>query len=347
MVNQGAQRNDIVKVDTLPDDSVEVKKYRAELDNLVSKMNSPEGGIGVATAIGLLREKLTEQSILLNNTVTVEAMLPTWVQNFAINYAKHIVNTMNAHDLNTQRITCKTLVVGAGPSVLKGASYSSVHYKMFEGTIICTNKAFKPMVEVGVIPDFVVTIDATEEIWEHFRGANLIDVMKNGKTVFITSSMVAPDVANTLSKFVPRERIVWFNPSVPDEYAQNIDATLTMVSNLPLMDTGGNAGLLALKLALNMGAKKIGLVGMEHCLHLDRRWTNEQARGYEIVYAPEDDQYYAITPVFRGYLESLMQTIDSVRGKSEIINLVKFGPLYTERKRLDIRYLSLLEFVGI
>jgi hypothetical protein len=347
LVNQDAQRNDEVKVDLLPDDSVRVRAYRDELDKLVRHMNSPEEGIGVANSIGLLREKLTEQNILLNNTVTVEAMLPTWVRNFSINFSKHIVNTMNSHDLNTQRITCKTLVVGAGPSVLKDHDFYMADYKMFEGTVICTNKSFRTLVRMGVIPDYVVTIDATEDIWEHFRGRELIDTMKNGKTVFVTSSMVAPDVANILSGFVPRERIVWFNPSVPDEYAQNIDATLTMVSNLPLMDTGGNAGLMALKLALNMGAKKIGLIGMEHCLRLDSSWTNEQARGYEIVYAPEDNQYYAITPVFRGYLESLMQTVDSMRGLAEIINLVKFGPLYTQRTRLDIRYLSLMEFVGI
>jgi hypothetical protein len=346
LVNQDAQRKGEVKIDTMPQNKELAKAYQLELETLVNQMTTPEGGIGVAPTIGMLRQKLMELGILLNNVVTVEAMLPTWIDNFSRNYVKHIANRAEVPGIPQNAIKDSAIVVGAGDSVMCSDGKNIEALKAYKGTIICTNKSFGELVRHGVVPHYVVAIHSTEEILVHFENKKVMDALLVGGTTVILSTMVDPRVADKIMSSVAEpEQVVWFNPSIPDTYAPNIDTVINIMSGLPLLDTGGNAGLFAVRTAILMGAKRIGILGMEHCLELSNGWTNEQARGYDIIFAPEDGKIFAITPVFKGYLESMMQTIDEYRKDVKVFNLTPNGLLYTDSERLKVPYSPVDYFV--
>lgn len=342
MVNQdGEPSKDTFKVNTVPADKELAREYQARLHKIITAM-SDEDGIGLGPTLPILRNEVSYVESMLNNTMTVERMLPKWLSNFSINYPKHFMNRCNPHDISGKVVKNSALVVGGGPSIQDYFEFEPIDD--YKGTLICTNKSYKKILEHDLYPDYVVVLHGTDDILTDFSGW-VADMMGSGNTKFILATTIHPSVADQICKYVPNDKIMWFNASIGNELASSYDLTLSLLTGIPTMCTGGNVGILSTVIAKNIGAKAIGLYGLEHCQKLDGRWSNEAAYSMEIRYAPEEDIIYAMSSMFRAYIKQFYQFI-SENPDIQFINLVKNGMFYVDRKKLGIPYMDMKEFVS-
>ena len=322
------------------------KRYSGELLALRDRMCSEEVGIGSEETVRLLGQLFSTTQKTLTNTVTVEGMVDTWLDNIRMNY-EHCGWVAHDCEGKWERLKRKVerkleskaaIVVGAGPSLTNEQIYDVYG---FNGLVICTNKSLTRLVNHGVRPDICVVLDASMDLLKSFDfGADF----QYSDINFLIATQVHPEVMKRINNLTTDSNLHYFHASIPEEYMPNVDFVLGKLWDLPVVDTGGNAGLMAVTIANELGVKDIGMLGMEHSHMLDPRWTNELAFTYNIVYAPEDNQTFAVTPSFQGYINTLMQWA-KLHTDISLTNLTDFGWLYVMRKRIPIPYMDRKEFV--
>lgn len=343
MVNQdGEPSKDAIKINTTPLDEELAREYQKQLHRIVALMTSPDG-IGLGPTLPLLRNEVSYVESMLGNSLTIDGMIDEWLSNFVANYQKHFLNRCNSRSLKKKGIKNSALVVGGGPSINKYELLTPV--ERYKGTTICTNKSYKAVLNHNIDPNYVVVLHGTDEILGDFTPSYVRESMADGNSIFVLPTVMNPVVADLIVGHVRDENIVWYNPSISDILAPAYDKTLSLLSSVPTIDTGGNVGILSTVIAKNLGAKTIGMFGLEHCQELDPTWTNDVARYMEIRYAPEDGLTFAMSPAFRNYVKQFYQFI-SESPETEFINLVKNGIFYVDRKKLNVPYMDFKEFVN-
>jgi hypothetical protein len=274
---------------------------------------------------------------LSQNAFTIEHSLDTWIDNFR-NNLPHLLGAERRHKL--PRTDRKVLVVGAGPSA------NSVYYGNLRDKdifTVCTNKSLEFLLYNGIQPDVVAVLHSTPEIKGTIRTKVVSECLgRTGRldSIFIIPTTIDPDVFQEINSISRLHNHYWFNPAVPEEQVENINQFMERMTGLPVIDTGGDVGVFALLMALEMTTGPVGIIGLEHCLKLKKEWTNEQALGYRIEYAPEDEMLYAIPPSFQITLDTLVKLCNS-KGKDRVCNLSNFGPVFA-RKLLP--YMTLEDF---
>jgi hypothetical protein len=263
---------------------------------------------------------------LSQNAFTIEHSLDTWIDNFRNNLPYFMANKVG---FKTPRTDKKVLVIGAGPSAV--TNYMRLHDK--DIFTVCTNKSLEFLIRSGIEPDVVVVLHSTPEIKGTINTKAVSEYLgQEGrlKSDFIIPTTIDPGVFWEIAHVSRRTHQHWFNPAVPEEQVENINQFMERMTGLPVIDTGGDVGVFALLMALEMTTGPVGIIGLEHCLELKKDWTNEQALGYRIEYAPESDMLYAIPPSFQITLDTLVKLCNS-KGKGRVYNLSKFGPVYARR----------------
>lgn len=294
--------------------------------------------LGTADAANIVRKELIYVENAANNTVTLEGMFDTWLENFTYNQ-QIFRKSFGEQDIRKCLKLEDVIVVGAGPSV---TDKQLKKLKKWNGAIVCTNKMFPRLLDLDIMPTLCVVVDGNKSVAEPLErlwGMDYEDV----STYFMVATQVDPRVAVILSNFV---YVYWFNSLIPEEFMPNAEYILRKLSGLPTIDTGGNAGLFAAVMAKTLGAKRIALLGMEHCHKLNPLWKNDEAEKYQIIYAPEDGMSFAVTPAFVNYLNNLISYI-AQNQDVKWTNLTKFGLMYTRRKTLEpyIKYADLEEYI--
>lgn len=319
-------------------DSQRSKSYRRELHDLVQRACT-DGEMGSMPMRSLLLNEAQYCHHLSQNAFTIEHSLNTWIDNFRKNLP-HLLGTERRFKLpHTNR---KVLVVGAGPTA------DFAHYWRIKNNddifTVCTNKSLKFLIKWGIEPDVVVVLHSTSEI----KGTIRTEVVSEhlGRTgrldsIFIIPTTIDPEVFQEINDISRPHKHYWFNPAVPEEQVENINQFMERMTGFPVIDTGGDVGVFALLMALEMTTGPVGIIGLEHCFKLDENWTNEQALRYRIEYAPENRMTYAIPPSFQITLDTLVKLCNS-KGEGRVCNLSRFGPVFT-RKLLP--YMTLEDFV--
>jgi len=131
------------------------------------------------------------------------------------------------------------LIIGAGSSYLKNMS----NIKNFPGKVIAVDFVFNYVVKHGIIPDYVVTLESTQnQVNEHlFEHGNLVKVKH--KTKVICSSITRPKVIEHFKQV-------------------GIEFERFLIKEEPRCS---NVGLLAINYAYErLKADKIVLIGFEH-----------------------------------------------------------------------------------
>jgi hypothetical protein len=160
----------------------------------------------------------------------------------------------------------------------------------------------------------------------HFQGPRVTKALREGMNIAL-STVTEPTVTAQITKHTPPEHIYWFNMSVPEEYMANVDAMMKLMSyQLPTFDTGGNVGLCTVILAREtLGAKVVGIWGMETSYSLDEVKKKGIVKACEIQYWPDQDQLLAIPPPFHDYAVSMGAFLNNTRDKCEYFNLTPVG----------------------
>lgn len=319
------------------------EKARTDLRNFSNRMMDFDA-IGSAPLLELLHDELAYVENVSNNALTTQVCTAMWFQNIRYNFLTHVLGKPRSLDLRKDYAVgdAPCICVGGGPSITDEQLEELANFK---GKVFCCNKTYPRLVKYRN-PDFVTIIHGTPEIVQAFSEEATQLAMRESQTVFIVATCVDKGVGDILAANVPPERLVWFNASIPDMFMENIDMMMTLFTDLPNIDTGGNVGVFSLIMATELGAKEVAILGMEHCFDLDPKWKNVDTLDYTISYFPEDNQLYAMTPVFRGYYEVLLRWLSQVKGNIKVVNLTPKGPLYVDRRAFGVPCVSVKEYVS-
>ncbi len=316
-------------------DSQRSKSYRRELHDLVQRACT-DGEMGSMPMRSLLLNEAQYCHHLSQNAFTIEHSLDTWIDNFRANLIKNDGPLLSPLDMGVDKTDRKVLVIGAGASA-KSADLTHLSRDMTrdDTIVICTNKSLSYLLGQGIVPHIMVTLHSTRSILHTFKTPEIQDWTghyrrKLTHTKFVIPSTIDPEVLAEMRQIGLRSNERWFNPAVPEEQVENINQFMERMNGFPVIDTGGDVGVFALLIALEMTTGPVGILGLEHCLPLNEDWTNEQALGYRIEYAPEDKTCYAIPPSFQVTLDTMMKLCNST-GKDRVYNLAKFGPMYSRK----------------
>lgn len=138
------------------------------------------------------------------------------------------------------------IVVGRGPSLFKNKHPEMLAESGYDGLIVSSDGGLTPLLDAGVIPDAVVTVDGSPVIKKYFEHPLL---EKHGPEIkWITTVTVAHEVYRQARKMkIP---VYWFQPMF-DDWRQNESWTRLQVlqsrtdeypMGVPRAQSAGNAG---------------------------------------------------------------------------------------------------------
>jgi len=319
--------------------------YKSELESLCLRMQEDLGTLEAAEMMSLYSMNVQKN---LNNTVTVESMVDEWLDN--------IHSNMRAQNLPWWPVKKGKLKYpfrrndGQHPALIIGAGPSCTVPKLrelagFTHLTICTNKSLERTIQgLNVFPDVCVIVDSDPNILAQLTPDCIRDAMESGITKFLIATQCHPNVVKWICSFTPEENVFFFHASIPDAFMPNVNHMLKTFWDVPVMDTGGNAGIFSIHVAKEMGANIIGLMGLEHSHKLDPKWKDEEALLYKIVYSPDNHQIFAVTPSFQGYINTIVSWVKQHREEVRVVNLSNFGWFYIMRDKIPMEYMSRKEF---
>lgn len=312
------------------------KQYEGEVKALCEKICFSDT-LGPTVAQELFKKQITYAEVLQINAMTTSLYLDGWVKNFRENL-KLIPDDPKFFG-DTIKIKDSAIIVGAGPS-LSDEQIDAL--RDYHGTIVCVNKSLERLLKHGVTPDVVSVIHSTDEVLTHFDNDLVREHLHEINVILCTT--LSPNVTKLVCKHSDPEKTFWFHADVPDNIVQNLNMMFFTMAPLEIIDTGGNIGLMCVQIAQWCGAKTLALVGMEHCIELAKDWSNEEAMSYNIIYAPQDNELFALTPVMRSYLQVLHNWYMSNKKQFAIYNLTPHGLFYV-RRRDWMPFMPIEEFV--
>jgi len=139
-------------------------------------------------------------------------------------------------------------VVGAGPSLDKNIRF--LHRAQNKAVIISCDAALNPLMENGIIPDFVVCLDPQEEITRF-----LVNVPQGGITL-VVPSIVHPHVLELWEN-----NVLFFNKFAPD--IPTLVEIQKMVPHIGILTPGGTVLSVTYDLAFQAGGNPIIFIGQD------------------------------------------------------------------------------------
>ena len=264
---------------------------------------------------------------------TFNYLLPQWIENVR----HHLFYLKEQLDLNPSWVPKSIddvpvpdkdrfgIVIGAGPSLKETTDEQWEALRNFDGCIVATNKALIPLVEHGIVPEWVVALDSDDVVFKSFDSP-ILDTVK-GKVNFLGATVLRPDVVKFVTDWA--KECYWGNPHMPsgqDTQYWNVNLILELLNGLPVLHHGGNVGTAAWLLAKKIRCNPIGMYGFNMCTNPDKTWTRDKAVDYEYIYNPENEEVLALDGPFRAYVSILVGVTDQAWNESPPITTVNLTP---------------------
>ncbi len=178
---------------------------------------------------------------------TIGLLSDLWSANFNAN-TDRIRRAAGVTSLFNSFTNTPAVIVAAGPSLDKNMfRLSAIAGKAI---IIAVDTIYTGLVEAGINPDLVITLDPQPEIKRFFQGVNT-----SGKI------LVAPSVASPTTLEAWKGDVVFYNKFAPDI------SSLVRISkanpHLGMLIPGGSVLTVGLDLAFRMGADPIAFIGQD------------------------------------------------------------------------------------
>lgn len=196
----------------------------------------------------------------LVQNLTFNKMQSKWMRSFAVNMPA-ILRGKDVKDL-PKHPNEVALVIGAGPSVKKFRQLDVLAKSRWKGVVICADKILKSLLKRSIIPNIVCSVDGDVKVANFYAGSLVKKNVENVKAV-LSATTVHPKVVENcpLEKhfFVPK----WDDPSK----LTSLTRMFWLMTKKTIMETGGNAGSCGWYLARFLGAKVIGLLGLDYAYY--------------------------------------------------------------------------------
>ena len=200
----------------------------------------------------------------------------------------------------------------------------------YSGTIIVCDRAIQALLSHEILPDYVLNVDASPLCFSFFDDPNVKKYMSEIRAVF-------PVTTNPLTVRLWHGERFFYTPVFG-----GLTRTLASQSKTMIMPTGGQVASAAYVLAVNLGAKEIGLFGITHSYDsmdeteypLNPEFHSRVEGPYGICW--QDPVYEFYNREFQEFVRIAKQT-----HKITTFNASKNGLLYSP----DIEDVSLEEFV--
>ncbi len=182
---------------------------------------------------------------------TLIEKIPQWLYNFKVNY-ETIGFEKTVADL--PRIKGSALVVEK--SMASRTFYEDVeHLRNYKGVVIAVDRALPYLCRLGIVPHIVCQIDSSPLCKSFFEFPEVKSYAERIKGVFAATTHTL-----TIREF-HGERF-FFIPHLGD---WNLTMSLSRLSNVPIMATGGQVATFGWILAVALGANPVGLFGHMNC----------------------------------------------------------------------------------
>jgi hypothetical protein len=264
------------------------------------------------------------------NVQAIDDLLPIWCRNIGEN----MPICKKAKTLEGVRADQRdVVVVAAAPSL---TDEDLIKLTDFKGDIIAVNKTFERLVRLGIVPTWVVMLDAHPVSMSQFRWVRTYEWKE--KPRFFVSSVTHPLTLKVLTEvfdaymFNPLElsnEVVLSCPKCGHLSEQTttvrLSQTWTWMNGLPEFAHGGNVGTCAFLLARELGYKRIGMMGFDFYLEPDPAWSVSHSLSMETLYYP-DFGTICWPPYFKAYFAYLSGVLQDIAAE---VRYLGNSPLFT------------------
>lgn len=191
-------------------------------------------------------------NINIGNYNTIKRFSELFYSNFIEN-VPHIVESVNIKELFHKFENKPAIIVSAGPSLAKNVEL--LKEIKDKALIICVGTALRVLLNKGIKPDLIITVDPHIYNYMHFENIEFDDIP------LVYYSCVNPNVLNEHKgdKFVFKFQDIYIG-EVISSYMQDIEK----------LNSGGSVAHNALDLAIKMGADPIIFIGQDLAYTDDR-----------------------------------------------------------------------------
>lgn len=222
------------------------------------------------------------------------------------------------------------IIIANGPSLVTHNNLELINKYGFNGDIFCVTAALKKVLEAGIVPKYIGSLDAEDKDTD-FIDYPIVDkaVEENpDKMIGLFGTTVHP----TTNKRYKGNR-VFYTGHVAELDAPNISHTVHLLTKAPAMNTCGNIGSSLWSLAIFLGYNPLILIGFDlswetfddmlkyHPKSKKEDWFDENGKPrYKRWYNKEYKKQYFTEPVFESYKISTLEWI-RVLGKNGVITI--------------------------
>lgn len=181
------------------------------------------------------------------------------------NLAENLTSIRGGHDLLDlpKHDGQPALVVGAGPSAYEQLPVIADLAKGFKGVIVACDKILRDLLEKGVEPLYVLSVDGDPQVAKFFTDlppSPTTSAVMNGFTIH-------PDTV----KACPYP-IYWYTSIIDNPYeAKSLTRAIQWMTKKTMLPSLGNVGGTAWNVSLNLNCDPVGLVGLDYGYPPDNR----------------------------------------------------------------------------
>jgi len=202
-----------------------------------------------------LPPEIDEMTIV--NIHTIHNLLPKWMDNLGESFeivksGKDIRDMPRFNEDDNKR----ALVIGAGPSLYRNNHLKILADQGFDGIIFAADRVLKDCLDVGVVPDYILTLDGSEKILNYID-YDIVDQYSDR----ICAIMCITTHPSVLKRW--NGEIYFFSNSVDETTVPNVGHMLHLLFKKTELFTAGHASSIGWSVAHTIGCREIGLIGLD------------------------------------------------------------------------------------
>lgn len=270
------------------------------------------------------------------NINTVQKKLPLWMDNLRDN----LEAIKTGSDIKTlPKVKNRpTLIIGAGPSLKRKKHLELLAEKGFDGIIFATDRILKDCLDNGIIPDYVLFIDADKTILK-FIDYDIVDEYAT-KLAAIMNIFTHPAVVKRW-----HGEIFWYANYIDDLFLPNISHVLQLLTKTTTIASSGHVSSIGWTIATRMNCNPQVCIGIDLSFPADmpveelefyKRYMREFKGNKKFVRELFNNHYHHkffntdcyFEPVFKSYINSTMLQLKKLAAKGiKFVNCTEGGAL--------------------